>query len=436
VIVRAPLGSIVQTRAQDPPFRDGSACIFSREAPMGFSRLRFSEAARSIVIVVLLATLSPPVCAQGASEAISHDAGGAFSATVFGVSPQQLWTFARDLLTPALGFMFLFLYGLPLKEIPFIKDITDYKPSEKILPIFALVTLFTLSLVVGTAIFLEARTEEIDTGLFQNRFHVIRKLDLTDAAPTAIDLRLNQYDRYSNFRIFINGYRLFGSESNCALAYQCLDSSNPSRIAEKTSSIAELDSLASTELHDRRRLGFGSIHYVREQFPLPRTDRINHYLVQGTNFIDIHSENAGTGACLLDLSIELQGSSGADNTFTLRVDPNGGPQQDSDRPLAPHEVFYSGGTTSTPELPDIISPYETHRTFHLQRVCSRIRIAFTLSKSQADHLNADPYVSAPDDAFQRWAFMRVMGAQCALLFFGQFPYCQEVGKHFVNEVAK
>jgi hypothetical protein len=78
-----------------------------------------------------------------------------FEPTLMGIEPTQFWTFFIGLLPATLAFMFLFLLGLPLKELPFIKDIaSDYKPPKYVLPFFALGSLLISSFCLGTVVFL------------------------------------------------------------------------------------------------------------------------------------------------------------------------------------------------------------------------------------------------------------------------------------------
>jgi len=64
---------------------------------------------------------------------------------LLGLSSSQYQQAAASLVTPALGFLFLYALGLPLKKIPFIDAIEGYSPAAWLLPLFALGAAFILS---------------------------------------------------------------------------------------------------------------------------------------------------------------------------------------------------------------------------------------------------------------------------------------------------
>src|ERR1700736_7069451 len=127
-----------------------------------------------------------------------------FEPTLFGIAPSQFWSLFRDLLTPTLGFMFLFLLGLPLKGIPFVKDLADYHPPEYLLPVFALGSLFLSTFALGSALFLYLWRENVDETLFSTSFQIVRNLDMIRQDVAAADVRVLHYDGLSNFNISVN----------------------------------------------------------------------------------------------------------------------------------------------------------------------------------------------------------------------------------------
>jgi hypothetical protein len=126
--------------------------------------IRWPLAPATAVLVALV--VASPACPQEAFQ----DNAAVFDATFVGISPGQFWSYFRELLVPALAFTFLFFYNLPLKEIPFVKDLADYEPPVWVLPLFALGILFLSAFIGGTAFFLSFWTDEINGPLFQQRF--------------------------------------------------------------------------------------------------------------------------------------------------------------------------------------------------------------------------------------------------------------------------
>jgi hypothetical protein len=194
------------------------------------------------------------------------------------------------------------------------------------------------------------------------------------------------------------------------LIYQCRTLTSSHR-TEANGRVIELNRVINREVASRGFLGFGSTHDIRQRFDFPYTIRINHLLVEGTNFIDIHSENSGTAGCLVDTTLQFQNTNSLEKDFRVRIEPNNG-SSPRDKDLQPDEVFYSGGATLLSDQPNKVEPYDTFRAYHLFRVCERIRIGFTLTGDQMRNLSPEP-------EFDQWAIIRVMLAQCNLLFFGQ-----------------
>jgi hypothetical protein len=90
-----------------------------------------------------------------------------FDPTLFGVASSQYLHFASLMLAPTLGFVFLFLLGLPLKKIPGI-DLGDYSPPKWLVPIFALSSLFVISCSTSISFFLNFLSESPVHGYFRS----------------------------------------------------------------------------------------------------------------------------------------------------------------------------------------------------------------------------------------------------------------------------
>lgn len=343
-----------------------------------------------------------------------------FAPTLFGISPSQFWSLFRDLLTPTLGFMFLFLLGLPLKDIPFVKNLTDYHPPKYVLPVFALGSLLLSTFTLGSALFLHLWHENVDVSLFTNSFQIVRSLDMKSYDIAGADVRVFRYHELTNFNIIVNGYRIFGSDSNCAFEYQCVDTSNveQSDIDRIDGDVKRLNSAIDNLPKPYGGPGFISVHYMRERFTLPHIESINYFLVKGENFVDIHAWNSGAGAgCVFGVTLELRSRSGSVDPFKIQIDPGAGNIPLQSDVLKESEIFYSGGETFLEEGRGMLMPYRTYQANHLHRICERIRIKLVLTEDQANSLGAE-------EAFRSWALNRNKNSLCTLLF---RPYCEEIG---------
>ena len=358
-----------------------------------------------------------------------------FAPTLFGITPDQFWSLFRDLLTVTIGFMFLFLLGLPLKDMPLIKDVAHYEPPKYVLPVFAMGSLFLSAFALGSVLFLNVWRENVDETLFNDSFQVVRNLDMKDRDIVAADVRLLRFHQLTNFSMIVNGYRVFGSDSNCAFKYQCVDKANTD---EHDIDKIEKDVAALNDAMDRilktygwAQLygggGFVSAQYMRERFTLPHEESISHFLVEGDNFIDFHAWNSGAGGgCIFGAALKFRSRSGLEDSYEIQIKPDEGgmPRQSDD--LKTSEIFYAGGEAFLSGGQDRLMPYNTYRASHLYRVCERIRIKFTLTKGQANDLSTEP-------AFASWALSRKKDAFCALLL-GAAPYCEHIGGHkFVED---
>jgi hypothetical protein len=81
-------------------------------------------------------------------------AGPEFAPEIFGVSSEKLFAISASLVTPALGFLFLWLLRLPLNKLPGIEAPAEWKPPRWALPLFALVSTAAVvfTVVLGLAL--------------------------------------------------------------------------------------------------------------------------------------------------------------------------------------------------------------------------------------------------------------------------------------------
>jgi hypothetical protein len=190
------------------------------------------------------------------------------------------------------------------------------------------------------------------------------------------------------------------------LSYQCLDS--PSETVEMQ--VAQLNKLMKTMPREYQGYGFVSLHYIRQRFEVPHTEHIEHFLVPGPHFIDVHSENAGAGGgCDLSITFIFEGETGEQRSFPLQIDNRFGPTPSQDGTLISNstEIFHSGGNNNQSDNTERLKPYMTYQAYHLYRTCQRIRIYFELMEDQLT------FSSTP--VFRAWASQRAKTHKCSLL---------------------
>jgi hypothetical protein len=291
-----------------------------------------------------------------------------FEPELFGLAASQYRYFASLILLPTVGFVFLYLLGRPLTKLPLIEADPDYSPPRWVLPVFAVGALFAASLSLSIGFFLtQFAATPFDTEFLQS-YQKIRTLALSDTHEPlkSADLVISDYDGYSNFYIYVNGYHLFSSEVNCMMVYQCNSGLGGS------SDLALIDSL---NIRDP------SLRHIHQLYPLPHTEAVLGFLIAGGNYIDIFSGNSGKGDCRLSFSLIL-----TFNSFTAvyegHITSDVGNSTVSH--IDPHhtvEVFDSGGTTFALSNNNIIDPYLTMAADPSYRLCERIRITLELAKT-------------------------------------------------------
>src|SRR3954454_19544012 len=132
----------------------------------------------------------------------------AFDSTIIGVSSTELRSFCTAMLTPMLGFLFLYLLGRPLKKIPIIDVDSDYKPPRWVLPAFALGSTFMVSVAFSCSIFLITLKSRPSAEVFLQQYE--RSFDLTNSKlsqpMSSATLQLEDYVGASTLHFFVNGY--------------------------------------------------------------------------------------------------------------------------------------------------------------------------------------------------------------------------------------
>jgi hypothetical protein len=179
-------------------------------------------------------------------------------------------------------------------------------------------------------------------------------------------LSLDEHNIVSNFRVFINGYRVFGSTSNCRLDFQCRPKDDPKNIATFDDIKQELKK-------------YGTIFHLNELYALPYSQTIFPYLVTGTNYVDLHSEASGLGGCGLAVSLKFVFDSGTKERTTIIRPGQGTPAVAQTGAVTVETLYGSGGLRE-----NTIAPYGTHSARGSYRLCERVRLTFDLASSQID----------------------------------------------------
>jgi hypothetical protein len=288
--------------------------------------------------------------------------------------------------------MFLFLLSLPLKKLPII-DVTDYRPPAWVLPVFAIGSFVAVVFCVTVSLSLATFRAAASKADFERSFEVVRTMTVSPGPLQSAKLSVLEYDGSSNFRLFVNGYRVFGSSSNCVMNYQCKKADDETAEA----SFIELQKLA---------LSRGSIYHIHKLYSLPHVEDISGFLVEGTNYIDIHVENSGVGDCVLKAAVEFSSPAKSTTVSAVSISPDAGVTSSAEKPLQVDEVFYSGGLpVAENAASDIVPLYNTIRSNGSYRLCQRVRIQFDLTKDQLSVLSA---------RWHDWAEARGQEQSCAM----------------------
>ena len=285
-----------------------------------------------------------------------------FGSTVLGVDVAELRGFSAAIVTATLGFAFLYLLGRPLKKLPILDVDPDYEPPRWVLPIFALGSAFLISVAFSSSIFLNVLQSTTSVSDFSQQYAVdvkFTKKPISKQITTAY-IELDRYDGASTFQMFVNGYRLFSSEVNCMMRYQCRA---PSETTKR-----DLESVNKIALDDR------SLHNIHQLYELPYVEPFVYYLVPGLTYLDIISSNSGVGDCSLKVKV-LVSAGEAQTAKIIDVLPDIGPAPDLDSDKI---AFHAYGTNASASEPNRVDPYETMATDPSYRLCERIRIGLEI----------------------------------------------------------
>jgi hypothetical protein len=295
-----------------------------------------------------------------------------FEPEIFGLSSSALWGLTQALVTPTLGFLFLYLMRLPIAKLPFLQAEVDYKPPTWVLPTFAHCSTFALVTIASTNLFLTRWYERELAEDIKPELFLVRELDTRDKVLVKVAVVLTSYDGLSAFKMVANGYHLFSSNRDCVATFQCTPTADQ---AER--SAAEFK---------RLRVSGGSVYELNKTNSLPHEITLNHYLASGQNYLDVISENSGTGGCELTVEINFTTAANKREHYLLSIlphrDPDQGEEPKQQGPLLASEVFHAGGSHG-----DVIRRYKTPTLERRNAVCERIRISMKLTEAQGQALS-------------------------------------------------
>ena len=296
-----------------------------------------------------------------------------FEAEIFRLSSSTLWSFSQTLITPTLGFLFLYLLRLPLSELYFLPKKTEYQPPAWVLPLFAHVSTFLLVACASATLFLERMHQRALAHAVEPELFLTRHIDLAGKQPAKVSAVVRSYDGLSTLKLLANGYHAFGTDRDCMASFQCTpDHAKASRDAEAFRVL--------------RKSG-GSLYEFNRTNSLPHEILLNHYLSGGQNYVDVISANSGSGWCEATIDITIETAQGQRNSHEIRIHPHRAPNGNvatvKQSALPQQEMFYSGG----PARGHRIANYNTSAIERQNVVCERIRIVLPLTDQQAQQLS-------------------------------------------------
>jgi hypothetical protein len=208
-----------------------------------------------------------------------------FAPEIFGISSEKLFAISGTLVTPALGFLFLYLLRLPLTSLPVIGATGDWKPPSWALPTFALTSTAAVVFTAALGLALELSPAVPRSDEMTGHFGFVRDIVTTDLrAIQSVVVSVEDYDGASDLRVVVNGYVPFSTSTDCMMSYQCKPSN------------ADI-SLEAKQLLLGQPLDHVSLFRVKQRYQLPVRLDVTNFLMPGINFVDIISGNTGVGSC-------------------------------------------------------------------------------------------------------------------------------------------
>jgi hypothetical protein len=296
-------------------------------------------------LFVILCGMCPLLASSAIAQVKSQDQR--FSAFLFGLSSEDWGTLASFFVSPAIGLAAVYLLGADLLKLPFVSPDVPYRVPAKIIRNVALglcllcgglISIWlTLRLYPGPGPAVDKFSEEFFRPPTEQERAWLEELRHKKILTAKVVI--HEYDRLSDLRIFVNGFRLFGSHVDCAWRFQCNNQ--------------EVD--ASRDLDEFLKVASGhSFRYAdyKALNSLPIERYFTDLIRAGLNYIDIFSNNSGVGKCKVALSIE----------FTTPIPPA----------LSQHFNIKSDDLNT--------NPYRTTPESGTYRTCDQRRLAFEVQQ--------------------------------------------------------
>jgi hypothetical protein len=163
---------------------------------------------------------------------------------------------------------------------------------------------------------------------------------------------------------------VFSSDRECVATFQC---------KPRDDAPAMQDAYVFRTL----RLTGGSLSDLSRRNSLDDEIVLNHYLTAGQNYLDLISENGGTGGCALSAQLILS-MERAEERYQLHIAPYKGEEPQRRSRLRAEETLYAGGPVGSG---DVVPRYNTSQIERRNVVCERIRISLKLDELQAQELS-------------------------------------------------
>jgi hypothetical protein len=320
-------------------------------------------------------------------------AGPEFAPEIFSVSSEKLFAISASLVTPALGFLFLYLLRLPLTKLPGIEAPAEWKPPRWALPLFALVSTAAVVFTVVLGLALEFIPDTPPSDEVSAHFGLIREVRVADIDTIkSVVVSISDYDGESDLRIIANGYIQFSTSTNCMMSYQCKPAN--AEVPPETKQVFEGPALK-----------YVSLFRVKQRYVLPVNLDVTNFFVPGTNFLDIISGNSGVGDCRVSVSISISDISGVKKNVEISISDDEGQHVDLRADARHQETFFSAyraqGSTFEPTVHPVYRTLEANPSY---RLCQRIRMIVPISTGQLSWRT--------EEAWTRWAQERRRREEC------------------------
>jgi hypothetical protein len=242
------------------------------------------------------------------------------NATLFGLSPDDWKNLASFFVTPAVALAVVYIFGIDLVKIPFVQTEVPYTLSTRTVSVFAIFLCLISS--VATAIWLTLKVSPgpepaVDKFLEQffrqpSREETAWAASFDNSRIRSANLLLISYDGISDFRVFINSNRIFGTHVDCVWKYQCGNPSQNKMTQDMV--IAKSKGMTFNPLFD-----MSAVSELPSVNHLPILRDFTSKMRDGVNYIDIFSNNPGFRGCHVEFDIAFVGQSGQEYRHHFRI---------------------------------------------------------------------------------------------------------------------